>query len=166
MFVSLGKIIKTQGLRGEFRVFPHGGESANLATLDRVTVADPAGNRFAAQLRSCRQKGPVYILQVEGIDSIEQAERLVGGEILALQEDLEPLPEGEFYWYELVGMEVTTEEGRRLGRVESIIPTGANDVLQVTGGGREWLLPYIDDVVLNVDREAKKITVRLLAGLD
>ena len=166
MFVSLGKIIKTQGLKGEFRVFPHGGESENLAALGRVTVADPAGNRFAAKLISCRPKGPVFILRVEGIDSIEQAERLVGGEVLALQEDLEPLPEGEFYWYELVGMDVTTEEGRLLGRVESIIPTGANDVLQVTGSGREWLLPYIDDVVLNVDREAKKITVRLLAGLD
>lgn len=165
MYVSLGKIVKTQGLRGEFRVFPHGGESENLATLEQVIVADPAGKQTTARVRSCRAKGSLYILQVEGVDTIEQAQRLIGGEILARPEDLEPLPADEFYWYELIGMEVVTEDGRRLGPVKSIVPTGANDVLQILDGERELLLPYIDDVVLDIDRAAKTITVRLLEGL-
>jgi len=75
------------------------------------------------------------------------------------------LEEGDFYWYELVGMEVVADDGRALGRVESLLATGANDVLQVRDGDREILLPNIPDVVLSVDRETKRITVRLLPGL-
>jgi 16S rRNA processing protein RimM len=165
LLISLGKIVKPQGLKGEFRVFPHGGQSENLAALERVTIAEPNGKQWETAIRSCRVKGSLYILSVLGVDVIEQAERLVGGEILAREEDLEPLAEGEFYWYEAVGMEVYADDGRLLGRVASLLATGANDVLQVQDGDREILLPNIPDVILHVDREQKRITVRLLPGL-
>ncbi len=165
MLISLGKIVKTQGLKGEFRVLPHGGESENLLNLERVTIAEPNGRQWETVVRASRAKGNLYVLAVMGIDVVEQAERLVGGEVLANDEDFEPLEEGDFYWYELVGMEVVADDGRALGRVESLLATGANDVLQVRDGDREILLPNIPDVVLSVDRETKRITVRLLPGL-
>jgi 16S rRNA processing protein RimM len=165
LLISLGKIVKTQGLKGEFRVLPHGGESENLLNLERVTIAEPNGRQWETVVRASRAKGNLYVLAVMGIDVVEQAERLVGGEVLANDEDFEPLEEGDFYWYELVGMEVVADDGRALGRVESLLATGANDVLQVRDGDREILLPNIPDVVLSVDRETKRITVRLLPGL-
>jgi 16S rRNA processing protein RimM len=164
--VSLGRIVKVQGLKGEFRVMPHGGESANLERLERVTIAAPAGRRFETAVTAARAKGALVILAVEDVTSVEQAQRLVGGEVLARESDLEPLEGGEFYWYEAAGMEVVADDGRRLGRVESVLATGANDVLQVRDGAREILLPNIPDVILHVDRERRVITVHLLPGLD
>lgn len=163
--ISLGKIVKPQGLKGEFRVLPHGGESANLDTLTAIVIAAPDGRQIPTTIRSRRPSGSLYILAVEGVASIEQAQALVGGEILAEETALEPLEDGEFYWYELIGMEVVTDEGEALGRVEAIIPTGANDVLQVKSGKREILLPNIPDVILEIDREAGRLTVHLLPGL-
>jgi len=163
--ISLGKIVKTQGTRGAFRVFPHGGDSENLDSLERVTLAAPGGRQWETRVTECRRKGSLFIFTVEGVDSIEDAEKLVGGEVLADESDLAPLEDGEFYWYEIVGMEVVTDEGRRLGVVDAIMPTGANDVLQVLDGKREILLPHIPDVVLAIDREARRVTVHLLPGL-
>jgi len=160
--VSLGRIVKPQGLKGEFRVYPHGQDSENLDGLEQVVVQPPQGEAWTTAVRSCRRKGVLFILSVEGIDSIEQVEALVGGEILAPETDLAELADGEYYWYELIGMDVVTESGERLGEVKSMIPTGANDVLQVMRGGHETLLPNIPDVILRVDREARVITVRLL----
>jgi len=162
-FISLGRIVKTQGLRGEFRVYPHGRDSENLASLDEVVIQSPNGETMTARVASCRRKGQLYILAVDGVNSIDQAERLIGAEVLADESRLAPLGEGEFYWYEVVGMEVVTEQGESLGVVQSIIPTGANDVLQVMRGAHETLLPNIPEVVKKIDREKKTITVRLLA---
>lgn len=161
----MGRITKTQGLKGAFRVYPHSRESANLHSLERIVLAPPNGEPFAVQVISSRSKGEIIILTVRGVDGVERAQELVGGEVLADPNDLEPLDEGEFYWYEVVGMEVVTDEGERLGTVQSIIPTGANDVLQVKKGKQEILLPNIPDVILDIDREDRRITVHLLPGL-
>lgn len=163
--ISLGKIVKPQGVRGALRVHPHGGDSENLENLERVTLVAPDGRRWETTITSCRRKGTLFILTVEGVDSIGEAEKLVGGELLAEEQDLVPLEEGEFYWYEIVGMDVVTDEGQKLGVVESIMPTGANDVLQVRDGKTEILLPNIPDVVLAIDRDARRVTVHLLPGL-
>jgi 16S rRNA processing protein RimM len=164
--ISLGKIVKTQGVKGAFRVYPHGGDSENLADLDRVIITAPGGRRLEAGVLECRRKGTLFILSVEGIASIDEAERLVGAEVLAHEEDLAPLPEGEFYWYELVGLAVVDEDGRAVGEIESIMPTGANDVLQIRTGNRELLLPNIPDVVLSIDLDAGQMVVRLLDGME
>jgi 16S rRNA processing protein RimM len=165
LLVTLGKIVKTQGLKGAFRVLPHGGDSANLARLERVTVADPRGVRFEAAVRKCRPKGSLFILTLEGIETIDRAQELVGGEVFAREEDLEPLGDDEYYWYELVSMTVVTDDGQALGVVQSVIATGANDVFVVSDGAREVLLPNIPEVILDVDREKRVITVHLLPGL-
>lgn len=165
MLISLGKIVKPQGLKGEFRVLPYSGESTNLDQLSSIVIAAPDGRRLETAVRSRRRSGALYILAVRDVVSIEQAQALVGGEIFAAEEDLEPPADGEFYWYEVIGMEVVTDEGENLGKVEGIIPTGANDVLQVVSGACEILLPNIPDVILNIDRQAGRITVHLLPGL-
>lgn len=163
--ISIGRVVKTQGLNGAFRVYPHSHESANLDTLEEVIIAPSAGESFPVRILTCRRKGVLYILTVGGVDSIDRAQELVGAEVLARPECLASLDEGEFYWYELVGMEVVADDGERLGRVASLIATGANDVLQVIDGDREILLPNIPEVILQVDRENRKLTVHLLPGL-
>ena len=73
--------------------------------------------------------------------------------------------EGEFYYSDLIGMEVFTEDGTLVGRVDNVFPTGSNDVLEVSGPLGDVLIPVIESVVLRVDRAEKKITVRLMEGL-
>jgi 16S rRNA processing protein RimM len=164
--ISLGRIVKTQGLRGAFRVYPHGQDSENLASLEEIVIQPLKAEAITARITSCRRKGMLFILTIEGVESIDHAERLIGAEVLAPESDLAPLEEGEFYWYELVGMEVVTDQGERLGEVKSIIPTGANDVLQVMSRERETLLPNIPDVVKQIDREKKLITVHLFSNTE
>ena len=75
------------------------------------------------------------------------------------------LPDGEYYWHEIIGLEVVTEDDRSLGKVVSVFPTGSNDVYVCRGNGREILLPAIGDVVRRIDRDRKVMEVRLLKGL-
>jgi len=105
------------------------------------------------------------LLTVEGVTDRTSAEALRGGFLKIRQEELTPLPPGRYYHFQLAGLSVHTGEGEDLGTVEEVIPTGSNLVLVVRNRGREVLLPFIDDVILDVDLDAGKITVRLLEGL-
>ena len=80
-------------------------------------------------------------------------------------EKMQKLPEGEYYWREIIGLQVVTEEGKILGRIESVFPTGSNDVYICRGGEREILLPAIVDVIRKIDTEHRVMVVRLLKGL-
>jgi len=165
LLVSLGRIVKTQGLKGALRVYPHSQGSENLTRLKRITIVPPTGPQFISDVISCRPKGMLYMLQLRDVVSVDQAQTLVGGEVLAEESDLRSLEGREFYWYEVIGMRVVTDEGEDLGAVASVIPTGANDVLQVVKDQTELLLPNIPEVILNIDRAAKTIEVHLLPGL-
>jgi 16S rRNA processing protein RimM len=79
--------------------------------------------------------------------------------------ELPPPLEGQFYWFDLDGLTVYTEEGECLGRVEEFFPTGSNEVLIVRKGGQETLLPFIKDVVLTVDEARRILHVRAIPGL-
>ena len=78
---------------------------------------------------------------------------------------MKELPEDEYYWHDIIGLEVVTDDGLSLGRVESIVPTGSNDVYVCAGGEREILLPAIDDVVKEIDVKKGTMVVTLIEGL-
>jgi 16S rRNA processing protein RimM len=77
---------------------------------------------------------------------------------------LEDLTEGEYYWRDIIGLDVYTQDGKRLGRIESVFPTGSNDVY-VCKGEREMLIPAIADVIQGIDLDKNIMTVKLLEGL-
>ena len=79
--------------------------------------------------------------------------------------DMEKLPDGEYYWQDLLGITAVTEDGQILGRIRGIIPTGSNDVYVCREGSREILLPAITEVIRKVDVEGRIMVVRLLDGL-
>jgi 16S rRNA processing protein RimM len=93
------------------------------------------------------------------------AQSLVGCDLYVRRADLPPPAAGEFYWFDLDGLAVYTEEGECLGRVEEFFPTGSNEVLIVRQGSRETLLPFIKDVVLAVDQAQGILRVRAIPGL-
>lgn len=109
-------------------------------------------------------KGAVLV-SIEGIETPEAAQLLVGQLVKTDEARLPPKDEGEFYWHELVGMRVITVDGNDLGEITAIIPTGANDVLSVIGPRGEVLLPMIEDVVIEIDTERNVMRVDPLEGL-
>ena len=122
------------------------------------------GESFSIQ-SSSRMSGDMVILKLEGIDSPAAAKTLTGQELFAQPEEAPVLPEGEYFHYQLIGMQVFTEAGEDLGRIVEIVITGSNDVYVVSGPNGEVLLPAISQVVLGVDTDEGVMRVRLMEGL-
>jgi 16S rRNA processing protein RimM len=162
--VSLGRILRVHGLRGEVVVQLHGGDPERLGRIGRVGIegAGPAVERAVERARWHRSGG---LLKFEGIDTPEQARALVGAEIFADAAALPALEPGCYYHFQLVGLIVRTEEGEVLGPVAEVIEAGASDLLVVPRAGREHLIPVVEEIVRSVDLEAGVIEVRLPQGL-
>ncbi len=161
-FVAIGKILEPWGDRGELKVeiltdFPE-----RFASLERVYIGQTAR---PLRVEGARLFKGHAILKLEGCESRAEASALRGQLLQIPLEELMPLAEGEYYEFEIIGLEVWTEEGDLLGRVKEIIYTGANDVYVVEGPRGEVLIPALDDVVLKIDLEAGKMVVRLPEGL-
>jgi 16S rRNA processing protein RimM len=107
----------------------------------------------------------VLLLKLEGCDDRNGADELRGMLVQIPTEEAEPLGEGEYYHFQLIGLAVETESGERLGQVVEVLETGANDVYVVRGIRGEVLLPAVDDVIRAIDLESKRMMVRLLPGM-
>lgn len=104
-------------------------------------------------------------MRFEGVASANDAEPLVGARVLIAAEDLPKLPEGEYYWFEVVGLEAVTEEGEPVGRVTEILSGPTHDVYVLRDGDREHLVPAVDEVVVAIDPAAGRIVIRPIEGL-
>jgi len=164
-FLEIGRIIKPHGLKGSLKVLSYLESDDLSAFSDKLLIKLADDETAFYSLKSLKIRGRCCYLEIEGIESIEQAESLVGCSVLIHVDKFAPLPEGEYYWQELIGLEVITEEGRFLGKLERIFPTGSNDVYVCGRGEKEILLPAIAEVVRKIDLEKGMMVVRLLEGL-
>jgi 16S rRNA processing protein RimM len=165
-FLEIGKIVKAQGLKGRVKVLSYLESGAEmLQSLDEVIISQGKDKRVSYALENFQIRGKCFYLDMEGIENIDQAEALLGSLVLVPAAKMGALPEGEYYWQQLIGLEVITEAGTLIGTLAEIFPTGSNDVFVCRGGAREILLPAIADVVLTVDLEKKIMVVRLPEGL-
>jgi 16S rRNA processing protein RimM len=105
------------------------------------------------------------LLLLEGYDAPETVRRFNGWLVQIPEEEAVPLPEGQYYWYELIGMEVESESGEKLGTIVDIFQTGSNDVYVMKSGAKEVYLPAIKDVIKQVDRKAKRMVIHVMEGL-
>ena len=167
--VVLGRAVGAHGLRGELRVRIFGDGPENLARHRDIWLADseddPKPRRFVVnQVGSGRAREARLALQ--GVEDRDAAQELKGLLVLGRAETLEPLPEGEYYWHELVGCRVESREGRIVGTVREIWETGAHDVLVVEAeDGQQHLISTARELVPEIDPEARRIVVDLLPGL-
>ena len=160
--VEVGRIVAPWGTRGELKVTPFTDNPRRFSPDSTVTL----GGRNARVVRS-RKTDKHLIVKLEGIDDRNAAEAL-RGELLTIRPGQAPTLDRErtYYYFQVIGMEVYDEGGDRLGEVAEILRTGGNDVYTVRDGcGQEVLVPAIADVVLDVDTERGRMTVRLLDGL-
>ena len=158
--IVVGRAVKAFGIKGEIKINPFT-ESFEVFKRSPALIFGESPHKVS-KIRI--HKGAV-LASLEGVDTREQAEELVGSLVKTEEANLPPKEEGEYYWFELIGMKVVTAAGLYLGEIEQITPTGANDVLHVTAEGREILLPMTDEVVVHVDTEKNTMIVDPLEGL-
>jgi 16S rRNA processing protein RimM len=129
----------------------------------RVFVDDPPA---ATEIVRARCDARTVTLALTSVRSRDEVERLRDSWVLVQESDAHPLPEGQYYWHQLIGLRVQLDSGDQLGRIHDILETGSNDVYVVRRDDREMLLPAIPEVIQDVDLEAGVMTVHLLPGLD
>jgi len=158
--VVLGRLADPYGIRGWLRLYPFGDDPLAWAEMPVWWVC-----REGEPWRECRLKGLKahangVVVLIEGIEDRSAAEAAKGLLVGAPREALPTTDEDEFYWADLVGLEVVNAADERLGKVAGLIETGANAVLRVVGeDGNERLLPFVAAVVLAVEKEAGLIRV-------
>jgi 16S rRNA processing protein RimM len=160
----IGEVVKTRGLRGCMKVLAQVETQNIVAGLDVIYLQDIQGQKKHYRLRKLEISGKFLFIELEDICDVDSARALVGCKVLIPANMLEDLPAGEYYWRDIIGLAVYDENGKYLGRIESIFPTGSNDVY-VCKGDREILLPAIADVVMQIDLVKSVMTVKLLEGL-
>ena len=155
--VELGRVQRPHGLDGGLLVVLYGDDPANLLAAPEVLLRGAPGEipflRRAAEDAGPSREGHARVrLWLEGITDRACAERWSGARLLIAEHLLERLPEGEFYWRDLIGAACRLPDGTPLGTVEEIWPTAGHDVLVVRDGGRTRLLPATDQVLVRLDR--------------
>lgn len=149
--VLLGKVIATHGIRGQLRVVLFSGEFSSVAGIDSVILKGPSGVMDTFAVADVARHGKKVLITLKGADNINQVLNLVGRELYVRREQLPQLTEGEYYWCDLLGLRVVTDQGEELGILEDIIATGSNDVYVVKSDKREYLIPALEDVVLEIN---------------
>lgn len=162
-FLETGRIVSTQGLRGEVRVQPWCDTPDFLLQFDGFYFHEGKDYRTVTSARA--YKG-IVILQFEGINRVEDAMELLR-QVLYIDRDMVTLPEGSYFEQDLLGLSVVdAQDGHVYGRLTSVMQTGANDVYAITSeAGKEVLIPAIPDVVREVDIEGGVMRITPLKGL-
>jgi 16S rRNA processing protein RimM len=163
--LRVGYIAGSHGLHGALRVRTDNPDSTTLGALERLFVETATGRREFKVLSVSALGGGHQRVVLEGIDDADAAQALRGGAVMVTAADLPPLKDGEFYYFQIAGAEVILTDGRRLGTIEDIMPTGGHDVWVVRDGQREVLVPVIADVVKAMDLEARRVTIEAVPGL-
>ncbi len=163
--IRVGRIAGAHGLSGALRMRPDNPDSEAFAQAARLTLELDGERREYDLLSTSRVGGGMIRLILRGLPDADQAEALKGAIVMIAASELPSAGPGEFYYYQAVGCEVVLTDGRRLGLVEEVLSTGANDVLVVRDGKKEILVPVIADVVKAIDLDARRIVVEPVPGL-
>ena len=167
MRLKVGKIVNTHSLKGEVKVISSTDfEEERFKKGSKLLIT--RGNQLIREVivESYRNHKNFLLVKFEGIDSVEEAEKSKNLQIKIDSDEVGELEENEFYFHEIIGCQVFDENDRNLGEIIDILTPGANDVWVIKGEeGKEILIPYIEDVVKQIDIINKKVNIEVMEGL-
>ena len=162
--LEVGQIVNTFGIKGEVKVTPFTDDINRFDDLKKVYVKTRKEDKLY-KVENVRYHKNMVLLKLEGIENPEQAELLKNSYLEIDREDAISLEEGQYFIVDLIGLDVYTDEGKLLGKVDDIYNTGANDIYVVKDElGKQILLPGIKEVIKEVKLE-DRIVVHLIPGL-
>lgn len=164
-FLRIGVITSAHGVRGEAKVYPTTDDAHRFEEVKNVIIKTKDGD-LKAEITNVRYFKNMAIVKFSCFDQPEEVVRCLQSDIMIERKDAQPLEEGEYYIADLLGCEVESDTGIKLGVLKDVLQTGANDVYLVSSPeGKELLFPVIPDCIRNVDIENKKILVHIMPGL-
>jgi 16S rRNA processing protein RimM len=167
--VLVGHVSGAYGLRGWVRIQPYSSAPEALLHAKTWWLCDPRGGaewRDVERMQARMQGGDV-VAALQGVADRDAAEALKGSAVRISRRYFPALADGEFYWVDLIGLEVENLQGEALGSVRDLMDNGAHPILRVAAAEapdsgeapREWLIPFVEAYVKTVDQQARKITV-------
>ena len=164
-YIEIGQIVNTNGLKGVVKVNPFTDDISKFEDLKYVYI-QLKNELKKVKIEQVRYNKNQVLLKLEGIDSIEEAEKYRNFYLKSEKESQEDLGEDTYYIVDLIGLDVYSDKNEYLGKIEDVFPTGSNDVYVVKDNlGKQILIPAIADVVKEVDLKNKKMTINLIPGL-
>ena len=159
-FLTIGQILAPWGVKGKLKVKVVTDFPQRFAPSSKIYI-----NRQPMTIDSAEWHKGKVIIKLNQIDTIEAAQRLRGQPIEIHHRQLYPLPEGQYYHFQLIGLEVWTTQGELLGNITEILTAESNDNYVVSGDKGEILIPAIEDVVKSIDLDSRRITIEPIKGL-
>jgi len=158
-YLTVGEISGVFGVKGWVKVFSFTQPRENILTYSPWYL-QKGPELKAVKLLQGKRQGKLVIAFLDGVNDRDQAAALSGWKILIRKEQLPKPEKGEYYWADLIGLEVRNQQGIYLGKVDSLLETGANDVLVVKDGQQERLIPFLQQqTVLNIDLQNNQMLV-------
>ena len=164
--VAIGKIVGVHGVKGTLKIHSYAESLEIFQPGNRISVSTTEGWEIDYEIDWIKPHSRGALLALNNVSDRDQAKTLVGADLQIEKAKLPELEAGLYYWYEMIGLQVVTIDDRYLGRLESIIETGSNDVYVVKNDRREILIPALKSVVQVIDIDANLMRVDLPDGLE
>jgi len=168
-FLLIGKIVGVHGIKGNLKVYSYAETLSVFEPGSSILAINQKGLEKTYTIKWVKPHHRVLLLSLEGIDGRSLSESLVGSGLFIEKTRLPEIEDGSYYWFDLIGLAVFTIDNEYIGRVESIMTTGSNDVYVVKNPDKdhdnEILIPALTSVVLEIDVNLKTMRVDLPAGL-
>lgn len=161
-YLKIGQIISVVGIKGELKVYPYTDLPNSFENFDEVIIEN-----VTYKIEKARRKSDnIVILKLFGIDDRNTSETFRQKFIFINKKDIKPLEEGSYYIHNLVGLEVDTIEGKNVGKLVDVIQNKSQDLYEIQmENGETFLLPAIEEFIINIDLENRKMIIKLIEGL-
>ena len=163
--ILIGQVVRPHGLTGLLRIVSYAESKETFLRAGSVFLDKGEDELFERRVVSIVAHRSVYLLKLSGLRSVDEAESFRGAGILIRKDSVVRSGEDEFFWYELIGLDVYLITGQYVGVLKGIFPTGSNDVYVVENEGREFLIPAIHQVVKEINIAQKRMVISPMRGL-
>ncbi len=164
-FLEIGQIVNTFGIKGMVKIKPFTDDINRFDNLEKIYI-EKNKTKKEYEIEEIKYHKGMVLMKLKGVNTPEEAELLRNYYLKVKRQDEPKLEEGTYYIVDLIGLDVFSDEGKLLGKLEDIFNTGSNDIYVVKDEvGKQLLLPAISDVVKDINLEEKKIVVHILNGL-
>ena len=161
----VGKVLRPHGLGGLLRIQSYAESEESFRRAGMLYLQRISGEPEPRKVKSIRPHKNVILLKLEGLHTVDEAEGYRGASIFIRKDALKRDSDDEFFWHELIGLQVYLNTGKYLGDITHILTTGSNDVYVVGKGKKEILIPAIHEVVEEIDLDGKRMIISEMEGL-
>ena len=162
--IALGEIVATHGIEGWLKLNPYNPESPTLLSTQEIFLEKDSG-RSVQRLQAVKPHKNQLLIRLEGVDGINAAQKWIGSIVSVAEMNLPALSADEYYYYQVVGLEVYDTQGNRIGKITRLWSTSGGDLYVVEGDTKEHLIPVTKEIIEKIDLTAGKMIINPPEGL-